>query len=487
MTMKISLSENDRTFLRLVQKAIFTNPFGDEWLAATAAISPASKNIKDNSKRLKALQDKVANHFQSLTDRGIATYKGLPTEEQTLYKHGVQFLLFHQFTPLLDKHIQEQIKAGHTPVVFAGADTIINGLKQHGFSREEAGHALALFFQMRRAFYFISQVIGRSSSAQRLRRDLWRLIFTDDIRLYEKHLWNRMEDFSTLILGATGTGKSMAARAIGSSGFIPYDNRTCKFKVSFTEAFLPCNLSQISPQLLESELFGHEKGSFTGAISQHTGVFGRCSRYGAIFLDEIGELSPQVQVKLLQVLQERSFTPVGSRVAARFSGRVIAATNQDINALREKKLFRDDFYYRLCSETIRIPTLARRCSEDPAELGLLVSIVLARIIGTDDGKLAQKVTSIIKKLVPAGYGWPGNVRELEQCVRQVLLKGSCDFTVENRGAVIGADMQIPASELLRQYCTALYDKFNTYEAVARITHLDRRTVKRYIEQDVSER
>lgn len=482
MYMKIALNTQDRTFLCLVQKAIFTNPFSGEWLDATAAISPSSKHITDNNKRIETLKDAVALHLHGLRDRGISTYKKLPAKDKTLFTYGVQFLLFHQFAPLLDKHIQKQIDAGPTPAIFDKADTIISALRQYGLTRKEACHTLALFFQMRRGFYFISQVIGNSKSAEQLRRDLWRIIFTDDISLYEKHLWDRMEDFSTLILGETGTGKGVAARAIGSSGFIPYDHLSRKFKVSFTEAFLPYNLSQISPQLLESELFGHKKGSFTGAISSHKGVFARCSRHGSIFLDEIGEISTQLQIKLLQILQERQFTPVGSQTPMRFSGRVIAATNQNISEMREKKLFRDDFYYRLCTETIHIPTLAKRFSEDSAELGLLVNIVLSKILGANDRSLANTITTIIKKLVPDNYAWPGNVRELEQCVRRVLLKGSCDFETKNSKQTLKAGIQIPASELLKQYCTTLYDQFNTYEAVARITHLDRRTVKRYIDQ-----
>jgi two-component system, NtrC family, response regulator HydG len=479
----ITLPPRDRVFLKLVQKAIFTNPFSGEWLEATSALTaPSSTYPEDNRQRLKVLEDVVAGHFQALQKRGVDNCKDLSQRDKALYKYGVQFLLFQRYAPLLDTHIQKQINTGSAPTVFDKADTILTALLQFGLSHNEACHTLALFFQMRRGFHFIAKIIGNSKSMQHLRRDLWRLIFTDDISLYEKYLWNRMEDFSTLILGETGTGKGIAARAIGSSGFIPYDHATRKFTISFTEGFIPYNLSQISPQLLESELFGHKKGSFTGAIRNHTGVFGRCSRHGSIFLDEIGEISTQIQIKLLQILQEREFTPVGSQNSKRFSGRVIAATNQNIGEMREKKLFRDDFYYRLCTETIHIPTLAQRFSEDSSELGLLVHVVLSKILGIDDKELAGKITATIKKLTPDEYSWPGNVRELEQCVRRVLLKGSCDFEIETEGQE--GDLfsrQIPANELLKQYCTTLYEKFNTYEAVARITHLDRRTVKRYVD------
>ncbi len=108
---------------------------------------------------------------------------------------------------------------------------------------------------------------------------------------------------------------------------------------------------------------------------------------------------------------------------------------------------------------------------------------MSKILGTNDKGLAITITSTIKKLVPDEYSWPGNVRELEQCVRRVLLKGRCDFETKKSTQTLNTGMQISANELLRQYCTTLYNKFNTYEAVARITHLDRRTVKRYIDQE----
>ena len=111
--MEKSLNAKDRTFLSLVQKAIFTNPFSGEWLEATAAISPSSKQTKGNNKRIKTLENTVARHFQGLENRGISTYKGLSAKDKALYKYGVQFLLFHQFTPLLDKHIQKTTPAKH--------------------------------------------------------------------------------------------------------------------------------------------------------------------------------------------------------------------------------------------------------------------------------------------------------------------------------------------------------------------------------------
>lgn len=476
------LTEKDRRFLRLVQKAIFTNPFSGEWLQATAELLPtAEEKGVTGQTRLELLEGNVSDLFQSFQGRGITKRQDLAAEDKRLYTYGVQFLLFHRFSSLLDTHIQEQLKAGATPVRFAKVETILSGMGQFGLDQTSACHTIALFFQMRRAFYFINGIIGSSRCMEDLRRDLWRLIFTDDISLYEQYLWDRMEDFSTLILGETGTGKGVSARAIGCSGFIPYDADSHKFSVSFCAAFIPYNLTQISPQLLESELFGHNKGSFTGAIFSHIGVFGRCSPHGSIFLDEIGETSMQIQVKLLQILQERLFTPVGSQESQRFSGRVIAATNRDLAKMRREKQFRDDFYYRLCTESIRIPRLARRLAEDRDELGLLTRVMLQKILGVEDRELARRISGTIQRICPPEYLWPGNVRELEQCVRQILLKGSCDFEKGSETSGLDPAMQIPAAQLLREYCKNLYDRYGTYEAVARITCLDRRTVKRYVD------
>jgi DNA-binding NtrC family response regulator len=322
---------------------------------------------------------------------------------------------------------------------------------------------------------------------RRLRRSLWDNVFTHDMRAYRDGLWNRMEDFSTLLLGETGTGKGEAAAAIGRSGFIPYLRDKRRFAASFREGFIAINLSQFPETLIESELFGHRKGSFTGAIDHHAGVFERCSAHGALFLDEIGEVSVPAQIKLLRVLQDRTFTPLGSHEPRRFAGRVIAATNRPLAELRAGGRFRDDFYYRLCSDVIQVPSLRRRIADSPRELEDLVRLVVTRIAGERQADLESIALEAIRRDLPRDYAWPGNVRELEQAVRRIVLTGR--YTIERAGAAANREQelsdlvragQLSAKDLLGRYCAMLYRQLGSYAEVAARTGLDRRTARKYV-------
>lgn len=191
------------------------------------------------------------------------------------------------------------------------------------------------------------------------------------------------------------------------------------------------------------------------------------------------------QVKLLNVIQDREFCPVGSHETERFSGRVISATNRDIGGLRKQGSFRDDLYYRLCSDVIIVPSLRQRVQENPDELLTLVKTLIARVISNSDEDLAIRIHRRVKNAVPKNYSWPGNVRELEQCIRSICLTGSytinhVDKTKTPQGFVFDMDKDSSAQHLLQTYCGYLYQQSNSYEAVARITRLDRRTVKKYI-------
>lgn len=212
-------------------------------------------------------------------------------------------------------------------------------------------------------------------------------------------------DSTVLIQGESGTGKELVARAVHD-----LSNRK-------TRNFVPVNCAAIPDELLESELFGHVKGSFTGAVANRIGRFEMADR-GTLFLDEIGDMKPNLQVKLLRVLQNRELEPVGATRSKKIDVRIIAATNQNLEKLVATKLFREDLYYRLSVIPIFIPPLRERKDDIP----LLVNSFLERFNRNKKSKVKGIDSDAMDLLVH--YDWPGNVRELENLVeRLVILKG----------------------------------------------------------------
>ena len=231
-----------------------------------------------------------------------------------------------------------------------------------------------------------------------------------------------MFDFSTLITGPSGSGKELVARAIGLSSYVPYSEQRNRFELAAAEMFLPISLSAMSPSLIESELFGHKKGAYTGAVADRKGWLEACPEFGAVFLDEIGELDHGIQVKLLRVLQERSFQRLGDTSEIPFQGKIIAATNRDLAVEMQSGDFRKDLYYRICSDRIHMPTLRERCQANHHELQHLVEHLLRRVIQEEDAQLTAALLEWIDENLGANYDWPGNVRELEQCIRSWLIR-----------------------------------------------------------------
>lgn len=214
-----------------------------------------------------------------------------------------------------------------------------------------------------------------------------------------------------LIKGETGTGKELIARAI-------HCNSPQKDK-----PFVAVNCSAIVDTLLESELFGHEKGAFTGAVTRKVGKF-ELAHGGTIFLDEIGEMSLNLQAKLLRVLQEREFERVGGNETIKTDCRVIAATNKELSDLVENGTFRKDLYYRLKVITIEVPPLREHKEDIPP----LVEYLLDKI----DLELHKRVTRISPKVMDAliEYDWPGNVRELENVLTRAVVLSKGDVLTE---------------------------------------------------------
>ena len=218
------------------------------------------------------------------------------------------------------------------------------------------------------------------------------------------------QDITVLILGESGTGKEIVARAIHQ-----YSKR-------FQKPFVAINCAAIPEALLESELFGHEKGSFTGAERQRIGKFEQCNG-GTLFLDEVGDMTPLTQTKVLRVLQDQQFERVGGNETIQTSVRLIAATNRDLRAMMECGTFRSDLYYRLSVYTIHLPPLRERGGDIP----LLVHYFLEQFSRKLD-KQVQQVSPDVMELLEA-YPWPGNLRELQSVIQHVVVEATCPVVV----------------------------------------------------------
>jgi two-component system nitrogen regulation response regulator GlnG len=257
------------------------------------------------------------------------------------------------------------------------------------------------------------------------------------------------QDVTVLILGDSGTGKELVARAI-----YQHSRRA-------TGPFLTINCAAIPEALLESELFGHEKGSFTGADRLRIGKFEQCNG-GTLFLDEIGDMTPLTQTKILRVLQEQRFERVGGNTSINTNVRLIAATNRDLNRLVAAGQFRGDLFYRLSVFTIALPPLHERGDDLP-----LLAEHYLRLYNRELGKGVQTIAPESMDLMQ-NYSWPGNVRELQSVIKNALLRATGpvllpDFLPTDRWAsatqsparLFGA----PADEITRALAVPAWEQF----------------------------
>ncbi|MCK4224102.1 MAG: sigma-54-dependent Fis family transcriptional regulator [candidate division Zixibacteria bacterium] len=232
-------------------------------------------------------------------------------------------------------------------------------------------------------------------------------------------------DSTVLIRGESGTGKELIARAI-------HFNSPRKQK-----PFVPVDCGVLAQELLESELFGHVKGSFTGAIVTKPGLF-EIADGGSIFLDEIGDVNPNFQSKLLRAIQEREFTPVGGVKPKKVDLRFIVATNKDLEKMVEEKQFREDLFYRLNVISITVPPLKERKDDIP----LLAYHFLKKY--AIEMKKDIKSISVDAMNMLIAYSWPGNVRQLENVIERAIVMAEADtITTEHLPFVVGAEMAHP--------------------------------------------
>jgi len=515
--MKHFLSEQEQRTLEVVVKLADLNPFALDTRAElerealenaaqleggaellTAVASDADSGAATGSRAvLRAAAERLAD---SLRERLMQGARGT-ARELGIYEALVRYVLYERYQGTFLSLIERGER---------GEPTTIR-IPEYRQYRRDAAHFLEIAdvafpgavpanqlfawgFQIRRAyFHTFRQIYGASKPATRLRATVWQSIFTHDIDRYRRSLYSRMADITTLILGESGTGKELVARAIGRSRYIPFDEERLAFTHDAAGEFYPVNLSALSSNLIESELFGHRRGAFTGAHADHAGWLEVCSNAGSVFLDEIGELDEPLQVKLLRVLQERRFYRVGDTQERAFTGKVVAATNRNLPEEIARGRFRADLYYRLCADVIQAPSLREQLADSPGDLALLVRVLCRRIVGDLEAEdLTLEVTRWIEEKLGPDYAWPGNVRELEQCVRNILVRG--EYRPEQSRLRPGRELislleegSVSADAILRHYCTLVYARTGSYEESARRLGLDRRTVKARIDPEQLER
>lgn len=289
------------------------------------------------------------------------------------------------------------------------------------------------------------------------------------VEVYKMLARAAMSSSTVLVRGESGTGKELVAHAI-------HDNSPRRQK-----KFVAVNCGALAENLLESELFGHVKGAFTGAVVDKRGLFEEASG-GTLFLDEIGDLSPQLQVKLLRVLQECEVRPVGSNESRAVDVRVIAATHRDLDTLVKQGKFRDDLYYRLRVITIELPPLRERKEDLPELVGYFVS-KYARKNGKHVSHFSDEAMQIL-----SAHSWPGNIRELEHAIEsavalstapmlypedfppEVLKKASSGGEVESEGSL----ESLEKTHILRVLQETQYNKSKASD----ILGIDRATLYR---------
>ena len=493
-------SKQERHFLSSVAGLAYGNPFlperirfekaalgrefvpgGEVWSVSVTDPDAESPNVTAIYKKLAALMETLPARLAAATD--------LDDEGLAVYEESVHYLLYERYRP---EFMAAQDKWRFYREFLADWNRLCRIPGKRFESALDPAHVFACFRQIQRAFLHIyDNIIGNSMPAARLRASIWQSIFTHDMRRYRRAMYRKMGDFPTLIGGPSGTGKELIARAIAGARYVPFDPARMEFADAPGESpggsFVAINIAALSPALIESELFGHRRGSFTGAAGDRKGWLESCPESGSVFLDELGEMDLAIQVKLLRVIETRKFSAVGDTALREFHGKLIAATNRDLPAEIRAGRFREDLYYRLCADLIHTPSLADQIRDSPRVLSELVHYMTLRTVGDEAERCLPEVEEWIARHLPADYAWPGNYRELEQCVRNVIIRRSYRPLAQ---APAGPDDafftqfqsgELTAEELLARYAARVYRLTGSYEEAARRMGLDRRTVKAKVE------
>ncbi len=481
-----------------LEKKVLGKRFQEDGIAWSRRLEFTDRERFNVTSLTEAAADLIARVKQQ-----VESGKSLSDESMTHYWYVVIYALLYKH--IVYQHPDDLSKSQHVASVWkefrrdykilTDMPGLPAGTAESPGHPESAGHLFAVLCQVHRAFFNIySYILGESLPSIKLRGQVWQSIFTHDLDRYRRNLFHRMTELPTLVTGPSGTGKELVARAIGLSQFIPFDEKSASFHAAET-SFFALNLSAMSANLIESELFGHRKGSFTGAIAERKGWLELCPSHGAVFLDEIGELDAALQVKLLRVTQQRRFTKLGGSKELTFSGKIIGATNRDLDLEMKTGRFREDLYYRLCADRIETPSLRQQLDDRPDDLHFLIQHITTKLVGNPSDSLCDQAIDWIGSNLGKSYRWRGNFRELEQCVSSIMIRGEylpgqsighAPVAGQNEWTHDAIDGSLTADGLLQRYCTWIYFKTGSYEAAARQLKIDRRTVKAKIDQALLE-
>ena len=492
------IEKKERKTFELHKRLAYTNPFAEERMEIEHQLLGKAKtnsskvwhiglDISRSRPEVIAIRDKTKALLELLQRRLKSGLHGSLQERESY----MDIVLFYSYD-LINEDLAELILSDDKVRVFR-EEEIFNEFKEHLLywtkplpegppKIKEIAHLFSICYQVRRAFHYIFNFIsGESSVIANLRVNLWQSIFTHDLNRYRKNLYTKMTDFATLITGPSGTGKELVARAIGNSRYLPFDLTTKSFKEAHNSSFFPLNLSALSDNLIESELFGHRKGAFTGALQDRRGYLEECSKYGTVFIDEVGELNESTQVKLLRVFQMRSFQRVGDNKEIPFKGKLIAATNRNLEKEMAEGQFREDFYYRLCSDMIETPSLASILTEKPSDLQGMITFILDKILDEGDQKKSHgEILDWIENHISHDYTWPGNFRELEQCVRSILIRKSYQPRTLNPAADVWDKMKLghlDLDQVISFYCRHVDQFTDSISESSKRLNVDRRTLQ----------
>ncbi|MDX6446865.1 MAG: formate hydrogenlyase transcriptional activator [Blastocatellia bacterium] len=387
------LREDEREIRRITdaipQTIVVQNPSGVSIYANQATLDYTGLTIDDviaSDFRARIFHPEDLERLQA--EREAALLRGLPfeIEQRALRKDGRYRWFLIQYNPLRDEHGQI--------IRWYATGTDIDDRKRN--EERTQNENLVLREEIDRSSMF-EEIVGSSEPLRLVLSQVAKVAPTDS---------------TVLILGETGTGKELIARAIHKRS-----NRSGR-------AFIRVNCAAIPASLIASELFGHEKGAFTGAMQRRVGRF-ESADSGTIFLDEVGDLPPETQIALLRVLQEREFERVGGSQTVQVDVRVLAATNADLSAAVAEGTFRQDLFYRLNVFPIRIPALRERVDD----ISLLVEYLIDRYAQAA-GKKFRTIDKGTLELFQT-YSWPGNVRELQNVIeRAVILSDGETFSVD---------------------------------------------------------